>query len=194
MKSKNNILIGLVLLTSIFLASCQSTGSIENTATPDKSTAAATDKPTNTTTVQPTETATIHPTVTASVTFTETAVSDENMTVDNVEEAQVTPTATVMKIADWNSASFFTSGSLPHWQYFIALQFDGQISGNYYAVVDKNKNYDCEILPMYADRLYCDGPQAAFMDFVKFQVFNADTDEQVYEEHIWIPGSFYTGD
>ena len=195
MKSKLNTIISLVLLTSFALASCQSSNTVENTSTADEpSVAAATLEPTDTPTKDPTKTPTIHPTITASATFTETMAKDDGIVDGDTDEIISTPTATAMKIADWSSAEFFTSGSLPHWQYFIALKFDGQITGNYYAIVDKNKDYDCEILTMYPDRLYCDGPQAAFMDYVKFQVFDADTDEMVYEERLWIPGSYYTGD
>ena len=196
MKLKLNTIISLVLLASFLLASCQSnTAVIENTATPEKPTTAATTvKLTDTPTKAPTKTPTIHPTITASATFTGTLSDEESSDNQTSEESTPTATATAMKIADWSSAEFYTSGSLAHWQYFIALKFDGQITGNYYAIVDKNKDYDCEVLPMYPNRLYCDGPQAAFMDFINFQVFNADTDEMVYEERLWIPGSYYVGE
>ena len=104
---------------------------------------------------------------------------------------QVTATPTEVKIADWTSAKFFTGGALADWQYFIALQFDGNLTGSYYAMVDKNKNYKCEILAMYPNRLYCHGPQAAFMDYVRFEVFDKTTDEKVYEERVWVPGTYY---
>jgi hypothetical protein len=192
MKLKLNTIISLVLFTSVVLAGCQSGAAAEMTATQEKTTIAATVEPSDTPTTAPTKTPTIHPTITASATFTETP-ADEELTDDKTSEADSpTATATAMKIADWSSAEFYTSGSLAHWQYFIALKFDGHITGNYYAIVDKNKDYDCEVLPMYPDRLYCDGPQAAFMDYVKFQVFDADTDEMVYEERLWIPGSYST--
>ncbi|MBI9048158.1 MAG: hypothetical protein JEZ00_01960 [Anaerolineaceae bacterium] len=183
-------LIGLVLIATLMAAGCQANTTVISTSTP----AAPTIAPTKTElaitdTAEPTNTATAKATKTKIA--TETAVVETTTEETLTKTAVVSPTATPMQLADWSSAEFYTSGSLANWQYFIALQFDGYITGEYYAVVDKNKDYKCEILEMYPNRLYCHGPQAAFMDFVRFEVFDVSSDEIVYQEKIWVPGTYH---
>jgi hypothetical protein len=196
-------LISLGLITLLLAAGCSANqqAAIPETTIAASSTAVATNikaAPAVTATTKPTSKPTAKPSSTPIETeLTEPTLSSVeppagSSTSTTIATLTETPTATPVKIADWSSAEFYTGGALAHWQYFIALQFDGNITGEYYAVVDKNKDYKCTILTLYPNRLYCDGPQAAFMDFVKFEVFDAKTDEKVYEEQIWIPGTYYS--
>ena len=61
---------------------------------------------------------------------------------------------------------------LPYWEYFVALKFPTPVpAGNFYALVDKNKEYRCSILPEYPDRLYCYGPQVRVYDWADFDLY-----------------------
>ena len=189
-----NFIISLVSFILLFLAACNAAPQTAPTITKASSTKTAAQVSTSTNTVV--DTATLVPTKKASKTPTPDPVADESLAPENqltaTLEATSTATATPVKIADWRSAKYYTGGALAHWQYFIALEFDGNITGEYYAVVDKNKDYKCTVLPMYPNRLYCDGPQAAFMDYVDFVVYDAKTDQQVFKDRIWIPATYYS--
>ncbi len=190
-------LVSLIILSILIASGCQAK---DNAADQIEKTAATSVtlviQPTETV-VLPSATATKRPTLKPTAKPTQALDGSETATVElTLEDTSaptlaVTMTPTEVKIADWSSAKFFTGGALADWQYFIALQFDGNLTGEYYAVVDKNKDYKCEILAMYPNRLYCHGPQAAFMDFVRYEVFEKSTDEKVYEERIWVPGTYF---
>jgi hypothetical protein len=191
-------LVSLVILATIIASGCQAKSNTADQAEKPAATSASTlvIQPTETVVV-PSATATKRPTLKPTIKPTEKSDGSITPTLETTAKGtatatiQVTLTPTEVKIADWSSVKFFTGGALADWQYFIALQFDGNLTGNYYAVVDKNKNYKCEILAMYPNRLYCHGPQAAFMDYVNFEVFDKSTNEKVYAERIWIPGTYF---
>jgi hypothetical protein len=192
------ILISLFLIATLIASGCQANESTADQAEKPAATSASTQviQPTETV-VLPSATSTKRPTLKPTSKPTENSDGSLAPTLDATTKStatatlQVTATPTEVKIADWTSAKFFTGGALADWQYFIALEFDGNLTGSYYAVVDKNKNYKCEILAMYPNRLYCHGPQAAFMDYVRFEVFDKTTDEKVYQERVWIPGTYF---
>jgi hypothetical protein len=197
MKTMHRILfISLVIIATLLASGCQSNEATANqgdasTATlPSVQVAKSTETMVKASATATKQQPTLKPTLKATQESTDATTAALELTAQaSITPATLTPTA--IKIADFSSAKFFTGGALPNWQYFIALEFDGHLTGEYYAVVDRNKDYSCEILPMYPHRLYCDGPQAAFMDFVRFEVFDAKTDKKVYEERIWIPGTYY---
>lgn len=193
MKTTQKItLVSLFLIATLIASGCQAKDNTADQAEKPAATSASTlvIQPTETV-VLPSATSTKRPTQKPTAKPTENSDGSVTPTLDATAKNTATATPTEIKIADWTSAKFFTGGALADWQYFIALQFDGNLTGNYYAVVDKNKNYKCEILAMYPNRLYCHGPQAAFMDYVRFEVFDKTTDEKVYEERVWVPGTYY---
>jgi hypothetical protein len=183
-------LVSLVILATIIASGCQAKSNTADQAEKPAATSASTlvIQPTETVVV-PSATATKRPTLKPTIKPTEKSDGSITPTLETTAKGtatatiQVTLTPTEVKIADWSSVKFFTGGALADWQYFIALQFDGNLTGNYYAVV--------EILAMYPNRLYCHGPQAAFMDYVNFEVFDKSTNEKVYAERIWIPGTYF---
>ena len=190
-----NLFVSLVLFSLLLSAGCSAA---PQAATPTTAAAiAVTDTIAPTETQAPSATETDVPTKKPSATASETSaakttVIEETQGPTSTSTSTDTPEPTAVKIADWSSAKYYTGGALAHWQYFIALEFDGNITGSYYAIVDKNKDYKCTVLPMYPNRLYCDGPQAAFMDYVDFVVYDATTDQQVFQDRIWIPGTYYS--
>ena len=82
----------------------------------------------------------------------------------------------------------YTAGFLPKWRYFFAVKVPSDtIEGEYYAIVDRNKEYSCEILAAYPNRLYCTGPLSAANDFIDYVIFEKDTDLKVFEGSIFVP-------
>ena len=135
-------------------------------------------EPTATVSVEP-PTATIKPTETKIPTATATQTPLPSAT------PTITPTPTATFQADFSKAKFYTAGPLANFRFLIAVQLEEPVEGEYYAVVDKNKEYKCEVLAAYPNRLYCTGRQAAANDFVTYQIFETATDRQVFAGEVW---------
>jgi len=138
----------------------------------------ATPEPTPTVPVEP-PTATAIPTETAmpTATATETPVPSATPTIT------LTPTATFQ--ADFSKAELYTAGPLANFRFLIVVELAEPVQGEYYSLVDKNKEYSCEVLAEYPSRLYCSGPQAAADDFVLFQIFESTTDRVVFSGEVY---------
>lgn len=99
-----------------------------------------------------------------------------------------TPTATLPKGADLSGAKLISVAILPNYKCLFTLQTDHALEAEFYAKVDKLKDYSCQILPRFPNRLYCTGPLGAFNDNVTFQVFARGTDAVLYEKEVYVPG------
>ena len=163
MSRRHNLLLTLSMLCMVILLSACSGPLAAPTAT-------ATEKPPTTT---PVPTKTTAPTATA----TETPVPSATPTIT------LTPTATFQ--ADFSKAELYTAGPLANFRFLIAIELAEPVQGEYYALVDQNKEYTCEVLAEYPDRLYCTGRQAAAEDYVFFQVFESATDRVVFSGEVW---------
>jgi hypothetical protein len=118
---------------------------------------------------------------------TETKIPTEVPTETPVPSATptITPTPTATFQADFSKATLYTAGPLTNFRFLIAVELAEPVEGEYYALVEKNKEYTCEVLPAYPNRLYCSGRQAAANDFVSFQVFETATDRPVFAGEVW---------
>ena len=135
---------------------------------------------------EPTATAPVEPpTATSAPTETEvpTAISTETPVPSATPTITPTPTATFQ--ADFSKAELYTAGPLKNFRFLIAVELAEPVQGEYYGLVDKNKEYKCEVLAAYPNRLYCSGRQAAANDFVTFQIFETDTDRPVFAGEVW---------
>lgn len=88
---------------------------------------------------------------------------------------------------DFSKVIFLWGGFLPHWQYFIALELPGLATNDFYVVVDRNKDYLCDIHPEYPKRLYCHGPQVRMQDWAPFALFVKGGDQPVFEGQFFTP-------
>ncbi|MCD4671760.1 MAG: hypothetical protein K8R77_03760 [Anaerolineaceae bacterium] len=124
-------------------------------------------------------TATLEPTATEVPTAipTETPVPSATPT--------ITPTPTATFQADFTTAGFYTAGPLTGFRFLIAVELKEPVKGEYYALVKKNKEYTCEVLAAYPNRLYCTGRQAAAQDYVTYQIFETATDRPVFAGEVW---------
>ena len=161
-RRQKSILILTMLCMAVLLSAC-GTPAAAPTATVPVEPPTATPKPTET--AVPTATATETPVPSATPTIT------------------LTPTATFQ--ADFSKAELYTAGPLANFRFLIAVELEEPVEGDYYSLVDKNKEYSCEVLPEYPNRLYCSGPQAAADDFVFFQVFESATDRVVFSGEVY---------
>jgi hypothetical protein len=77
-------------------------------------------------------------------------------------------------------------GQTGHWNYFVTLQADSAINGDYYAMVDQNKEYTCHISSKMPRQMTCMGPMAAFEDYIDFWVYAKGGTEPVFKAHLYI--------
>ncbi|MCC6148172.1 MAG: hypothetical protein IT308_11460 [Anaerolineaceae bacterium] len=88
---------------------------------------------------------------------------------------------------DFSSAKFYTAGFLPDWRFFIAIQAEGEMKGDYTALVDKTVTYKCEILAAYPKRLYCSGPLRRMNDWVNYAIYQTGASQPVFQSKVFIP-------
>ena len=117
------------------------------------------------------------PTKTITLTPTET-------TIPTLED---TATPTSLPGPDFSNAEVFSMGPMENWNFFFTIQIEEEITGEYHAVVDKNKDYKCFMMEDYPNRLYCHGPQVAFNDYVDYELYMDGVDEPVHTDEFFIP-------
>ena len=156
---------GTLLLLILLLSACQP--ALE---TPQIEVIIPTDEPVTRT---PFHTPTPIPTRTFTPTFTATAAN--------------TPTATPYANLDYSQLEISFGGFLSHWRYFVVFQFPDAVEGNYYAIVDRNKDYKCEVLPDYPDRLYCIGPLVIVYNWAEIDLYAEGIQEPIYSGEFFVP-------
>ena len=162
---KKLLLFNLLLIT-LFLLSCQGEVTpeviITNSPTVFKT-------HTSPTILSPTRTVTIKPSQTISNTST------------------FTPSQTQVPCPDFSGAKIFSMGPMEYWNFFFTIQIEDEILGDYYAILDKNKQYKCFKLEEYPNRIYCHGPQVAINDFVDYELYKIGIDKPVLKGSFFIP-------
>jgi hypothetical protein len=73
------------------------------------------------------------------------------ITITPSHTASLTPTPTLLP------GKVYSYGLLRTGEFMVVIQFNEPISGEFTAIVD-GKDFECEILPKYPNRLYCTGP------------------------------------
>ena len=97
------------------------------------------------------------------------------------------PTAVRARTDALRNARLSAAGHLPDWRYFFAVEADEEITGQYAAVVDNSKAYDCRVYPAAPRRLYCSGPLAAYEDWVPFDIYDQQTQQIVFSGRVYCP-------
>jgi hypothetical protein len=123
----------------------------------------------------PTPAATDTPFVTETPTPTETPV----------------PTATIMPSAtpvmDFSKVKIINLGFLSNWRCLITLEMPKPVQGEYYLMVQTNKQYKCEVIAKFPNRLYCTGPLAVIDDYVDVSLFMVGNNAPVFYAKPFIP-------
>ena len=158
------IILSILTLILIFATSCS--GNPKQTATAE---------------ILPT--ATLMPSKTPEPTKTPTEIPTETM----IPTPEDTPTKTPLPGPDFSNAEIFSMGPMENWNFFFTIQIEEEITGSYYAMVDKNKKYKCFMMDEYPNRLYCHGPQVAFNDYVEYELYMEDVDDFVHAGEFFIP-------
>jgi len=143
----------------------------------------------------------INPVETAAI--ASTTVPDPSSTFlppDPTRTAQPSATAAPLKTAtlqptltlpdDIRQVTLVAHGVLPNWNYLFTFGFTEKVQGSYRLVVDQNKEYTCTTRNDQPDNLYCDGPMAAFDDFVEYKLMAEDGSLTVLEGRVYIPPEF----
>ncbi len=99
----------------------------------------------------------------------------------------VTATIKPTLSSNLNQATIHTVGFLENWRAFFTLESPSEITGAFYAVLQRNKRYDCFTMIRYPNRLYCVGPVVGLDDFVSFTIYDQANDLPVFLGSVYIP-------
>ena len=125
---------------------------------------------------------------TATPTAEPTAVPDPT----EVQEVEVEPEVAEPEAEVLSAAVMFTEAnvyslSFPQDDVFlVTIEIPGGVADDYYARVD-HKQYKCEVLEQYPDRLYCSGLAPETNRLVMVQIMSIESDEVVFEAEIGVP-------
>lgn len=135
--------------------------------------AVPTDLPTSTPTAEPTPMPTAEPTATATAAPTETSAPTE------IPTPTPDPALEAVKLAGlaW----------MPHYNMLLSFDFPGPVDPADYRVTLEGKEYECEVLAQYPNRLYCHGPGAKVLTTAVIRVYPAGSEQPGYEKSYWIP-------
>lgn len=103
--------------------------------------------------------------------------------------AETTPTATLAPTADPALASVKLIGLAWYADYdlLLSFQFPGPVDAANYRVTLEDKEYKCEVLKQFPDRLYCKGQGAKVLTTAMVRVYPAGSDAPVFEKTVWVP-------
>jgi hypothetical protein len=133
------------------------------------------------------------PPAAATVSLSQAATATSpSLLVEGTPTLIVTPTppaatSTSTPVSELADAVYFTSGYLDGWNFFFAIETSQPVTGSYYAIVDGNKDYTCEVQMRYPNRLYCHGRLPKMEDWVDYEVYEAGTARLVSEGNFFIP-------
>jgi hypothetical protein len=166
-KHRYLILLSILVSASILLAAC-STGGLPLTKA-----SSATPVPSDTPFPTPLPTETLTPTA------TETAVPSDTPTLT------ITPSPTL--IDDISKMKIINVGFLQNWQGLITFKFPNAVKGQYFLIVQDNKQYKCTLQSNYPNNLYCYGPLAAIADNVDIALYLNNSSTPVYQSTVFVP-------
>ena len=134
----------------------------------------------------PTATPTAEPTVEPTVEPTAEPDPTEVQEVE-VESLIAQPEAEIISVAAMFTEANVYSMSFPQDDVFlVTIEVPGGVADDYYALVDR-KQYECEVLEQYPDRLYCSGLAPETNKLVMVQIVSIESDEVVFEAEIGVP-------
>jgi hypothetical protein len=166
-KHRYLILLSILVSASIILAACSAGG------LPLAKASSATPLPTDTAFPTPL------PTDTPSPSATPTEIPTDTPT------PTMTPIST--SIVDFSKLKIINVGFLENWQGLITFKFPDAVKGQYFLVVQDNKQYKCTLQPKYPNNLYCFGPLAAIADNVDIALYLNDSSTPVYQSTVFVP-------
>ncbi len=99
------------------------------------------------------------------------------------------PTTTILPTADPALASIKLIGLAWYKDYdlLLSFQFPGAVDPKKYRVTLEDKEYNCEVLAQYPNRLYCKGQGAKVLTTANVRVYQVGSDIPGYEKDVWVP-------
>lgn len=122
-----------------------------------------TQTPTPTSTLQPT----VEPSPTTSLTPTNTPLPAQDAALEDVE---------LIGLAWYDN-----------YDLLLSFQFPGPVQAEKYQVTLEDKTYQCEVLPSFADRLYCRGQGARVLAVATVRIFSIGNVDPGFEKEVWVP-------
>lgn len=130
---------------------------------------------------------------------TDTPAAVPTATETSVPSATVTATAAPTETSAPTSASSPTphpaqgqitlSGLawMPDYNMLLSFNFPGPVDAADYRVMLEEKEYRCEVLEQYPNRLYCYGAGAKVLTTAMVRVYPVGVQQPIYERSYWIP-------
>ncbi len=75
----------------------------------------------------------------------------------------------------------------PNYDLLLSFQFPGPVDPKNYRVTLEDKEYKCEVLAQFPNRLYCRGQGAKVLDVANVRVYQAGSDQPGFEKDVWVP-------
>jgi hypothetical protein len=166
-----SLLILLGFFTLLTLAACSALNPkpapLPTVVLPTSAKATSTNAPTHT--PEPTETPlpSVTPTITA--TLPPTAVPS------------VTPDPSLAEI------KLIGLAWMPRYEMLLSFQFPTAVDAAKYRVTLEDKEYRCEVLAQYPNRLYCFGQGAKVLTTAMVRLYQAGSTTPAFEKEMWIP-------
>jgi hypothetical protein len=69
----------------------------------------------------------------------------------------------------------------------LSFQFPGPVDPQKYRVTLEDKEYTCEVLAKYPNRLYCRGQGAKVLSTAAVRVYQVGSDQPGFDKEVWVP-------
>jgi len=121
--------------------------------------------------------------------LTPTTAPEAATTSSSANSATASPEAilTATGNSDFSEVKLSFGGFLSDYRYFVAFTFPEPVQGEYYALVDENKTYDCQVRTEYPNRLYCSGPLVASNNWAQIDLYQGDNRQPVWSGQFFVP-------
>jgi hypothetical protein len=170
-----HILLVLTLLTVFLLAACAAPTATTVPTVPTAATELATDILEATSTPEPTQTPR------PSLTPPPTSTPPPTQTLPPSETPPPTPDPALANIKLVGLAWY------SNYDLLLSFNFPGPVDPQKYRVTMEEKEYKCEVLAQYPNRLYCRGQGAKVLAVADVRVYPAGSDIPGFEQEVWVP-------
>ncbi len=160
-----------LLMLAVLLAGCAAPSATPPIPSVTPVQATATTLPTDT----PAPTETLSPSLTPAVPPTATAT--------------LAPTATLEPTLDpaLSDVTLIGLAWYPNYDLLLSFQFKQPVDPKKYRVTLEDKEYTCEVLAQYPNRLYCRGQGAKVLGVADVRVYQVGYDQPGFEKKVWVP-------
>lgn len=104
-------------------------------------------------------------------------------------DAPVTPTIPPSPTADTSLADveLIGMGWMEDYQMLLSFQFPDEVEPEDYRVVMEEKDFACQVIAQFPDRLYCTGQGVKVLAVANIRVYPVGSTTPGFEKDVWIP-------